>query len=159
MLDFGVFKSLQVTQIYSKYPCAEKRLCENVCWCNTIFTLQCYSISLFLKNLSFTCSSYFSAFYQFLRLQSFTFIFYYILKANFFNHECCRSIHCFPKLYIKSVSTCPRINLVNPVSNQDLFILEDQRLITNFHGKQIGTPSGTVLAILFEQIFCLIFFA
>ena len=137
-----MFNCVQVT-LNTQSTCVQRNECVRMYVDVTPF-LYCNVIQYVfsLKNLSFICSSYFLTFYQFLRLQSFTFIFNYILKANFFNHECCRSIHCFSKLSIKSFSTCPRINLVDPVSNQDFFILEDQRLFTNFHSKQILNTSS-----------------
>ena len=43
----------------------------------------------------------------------------YILKANTFLHEYSQDIHSFPKLFHKeALSTCPRINLIDPVSHQ-----------------------------------------
>ena len=43
----------------------------------------------------------------------------YIFKANTFIHEYSQDIHSFPKLFHKeSLSTCPRINLIDPVSHQ-----------------------------------------
>ena len=39
---------------------------------------------------------------------------------------------------------CLRINLIDRASHQISNLLEDQRLFTNSHGKQIGTPGGTV---------------
>ena len=42
------------------------------------------------------------------------------------------------------INLCPRINLIDPASNQISNHLEDQRLFTKTQGKQIGTPGGTV---------------
>lgn len=138
----GVFNCCTNIHNYSKYlVCWETSIIENVRLVTPFSTYQSKFIYIFFQNLSFIVSHFPSA----IIILSFTFCnlsLWKRFKQIIFIHEYCRSVHHFPNTILNN-SACPRINLVDPLSNQSILDFEDQRLFTNFHGKHIYDTKNT----------------
>lgn len=144
VLGLRVFNSCTINQSYSKYlTCWETSIIENVRLITSLSLYQSKFIYIFCPEIISYYKSFIKHFFT-LSLYSTIYPFKNVLsKHSSFKNTV--EVFILFQYTVLNNSTCHRINLVDPVSNQNVLNLEDQRLFTNSHGKQIGTPSGTVL--------------